>query len=338
MCGVFGIHGHDEAANIAYLGLHALQHRGQESAGLVAALRARSTARRHGPGLGRLRSGRLGPAARAHRRSATSATRRPAARCRSNAQPLTCSSTPAGRSPSPTTATSSTHERLRERLEAQGAIFQTSSDTEVIVHLHGAQPARPTSSSSACCDALGAGAGRVLARGRSPTTKLIGRPRPARLPPAGARPLRQARVLRRRVRDLRLRSDRGRVRPRHRARRDPRHRARAACAASSCAASTRRASACSSTSTSPAPTACSTASRVYEARIAMGEQRWRARSPGRGRRRRARCPTAASSRRSGSRKASGHPVRDGPHPQPLRRPHLHRAAGLDPPLRRRASS
>src|SRR4029078_4399565 len=37
MCGVFGIHGHDEAANIAYLGMHALQHRGQESAGLVAA-------------------------------------------------------------------------------------------------------------------------------------------------------------------------------------------------------------------------------------------------------------------------------------------------------------
>src|SRR5580698_1505479 len=37
MCGVFGISGHDEAANIAYLGMHALQHRGQESAGLVAA-------------------------------------------------------------------------------------------------------------------------------------------------------------------------------------------------------------------------------------------------------------------------------------------------------------
>jgi len=36
MCGVFGIHHHDEAANIAYLGMHALQHRGQESAGLVA--------------------------------------------------------------------------------------------------------------------------------------------------------------------------------------------------------------------------------------------------------------------------------------------------------------
>ena len=36
-CGVVGIQGHPEAANIAYLGLYALQHRGQESAGIVAA-------------------------------------------------------------------------------------------------------------------------------------------------------------------------------------------------------------------------------------------------------------------------------------------------------------
>ena len=36
MCGVFGIYGHDEAAHLTYLGLHALQHRGQESAGIVA--------------------------------------------------------------------------------------------------------------------------------------------------------------------------------------------------------------------------------------------------------------------------------------------------------------
>ncbi len=34
-CGVFGIYGHPEAANLAYLGLYALQHRGQESAGIV---------------------------------------------------------------------------------------------------------------------------------------------------------------------------------------------------------------------------------------------------------------------------------------------------------------
>ena len=34
-CGVFGIFGHPEAANLSYLGLYALQHRGQESAGIV---------------------------------------------------------------------------------------------------------------------------------------------------------------------------------------------------------------------------------------------------------------------------------------------------------------
>jgi len=36
MCGVFGIFGHEEAANLTYLGLHAQQHRGQEAAGLTA--------------------------------------------------------------------------------------------------------------------------------------------------------------------------------------------------------------------------------------------------------------------------------------------------------------
>ena len=35
-CGVVGIYGHPDAANLAYLGLYALQHRGQESAGIVA--------------------------------------------------------------------------------------------------------------------------------------------------------------------------------------------------------------------------------------------------------------------------------------------------------------
>src|SRR5215217_6515785 len=35
-CGVFGIFGHHEAANMTYLGLYALQHRGQESAGIAA--------------------------------------------------------------------------------------------------------------------------------------------------------------------------------------------------------------------------------------------------------------------------------------------------------------
>ena len=35
MCGIFGIDGCDDAAHLTYLGLYALQHRGQESAGIV---------------------------------------------------------------------------------------------------------------------------------------------------------------------------------------------------------------------------------------------------------------------------------------------------------------
>jgi amidophosphoribosyltransferase len=34
-CGIFGIYGHTEAANLTYLGLYALQHRGQESVGIA---------------------------------------------------------------------------------------------------------------------------------------------------------------------------------------------------------------------------------------------------------------------------------------------------------------
>ena len=40
-CGVFAIFDHPEAANITYLGLYALQHRGQESAGIVTSQRQR---------------------------------------------------------------------------------------------------------------------------------------------------------------------------------------------------------------------------------------------------------------------------------------------------------
>ncbi|RLB59012.1 MAG: hypothetical protein DRG80_06685 [Deltaproteobacteria bacterium] len=45
-CGVFGIHGHDEAAHIVYLGLYALQHRGQESCGIVSSNGREHTAHR----------------------------------------------------------------------------------------------------------------------------------------------------------------------------------------------------------------------------------------------------------------------------------------------------
>ena len=36
-CGIFGVHGHHEAAKMCYFGLYALQHRGQESAGIAVA-------------------------------------------------------------------------------------------------------------------------------------------------------------------------------------------------------------------------------------------------------------------------------------------------------------
>ena len=39
-CGVFGVFGHEEASKLAYLGLYALQHRGQESAGIVSSMAA----------------------------------------------------------------------------------------------------------------------------------------------------------------------------------------------------------------------------------------------------------------------------------------------------------
>ncbi len=134
MCGVFGIHGHDEAANIAYLGMHALQHRGQESAGLVALDDGRM--RRHvGMGLvsdlfNRETLAKLpGKSAVGHVRYSTAGSSE-----LRNAQPFlfeySGGAISIGHNGNIVNAT-----ELRLELEAQGSIFQTSSDTEVIVHL-----------------------------------------------------------------------------------------------------------------------------------------------------------------------------------------------------------
>src|SRR5262245_44237065 len=134
MCGVFGIHGHDEAANIAYLGMHALQHRGQESAGLVAADGGRL--RRHvamalvSDAFDRDTLAKLpGSTAIGHVRYSTAGSSE-----LRNAQPFVFEY--AGG------AVAIAHNGnlvnavdLRAELEASGSIFQTSSDTEVIVHL-----------------------------------------------------------------------------------------------------------------------------------------------------------------------------------------------------------
>src|SRR4051794_1562554 len=134
MCGVFGIHGHDEAANIAYLGMHALQHRGQESAGLVAVDDGRL--RRHvamglvSEAFNRDVLAKLpGTVAVGHVRYSTAGSSD-----LRNAQPFVVEYA-AGQLAICHNGNLVNAQELRAELEASGSIFQTSSDTEVIVHL-----------------------------------------------------------------------------------------------------------------------------------------------------------------------------------------------------------
>jgi amidophosphoribosyltransferase len=134
MCGVFGIHGHDEAANIAYLGMHALQHRGQESAGLVAVDDGRL--RRHAAmglvsdAFNRDVLARLpGVTAIGHVRYSTAGSSEVR-----NAQPFLFEYA-GGQLAIAHNGNIVNANELRTELEASGSIFQTSSDTEVIVHL-----------------------------------------------------------------------------------------------------------------------------------------------------------------------------------------------------------
>jgi amidophosphoribosyltransferase len=134
MCGVFGIHGHDEAANIAYLGMHALQHRGQESAGLVASndgvLRQHVAMGLVSDSFDRDTLAKLpGESAIGHIRYSTAGT----SEIR-NAQPFLFEYAGGSLSIAHNGNLVNAGE-LRAELEANGSIFQTSSDTEVIVHL-----------------------------------------------------------------------------------------------------------------------------------------------------------------------------------------------------------
>jgi len=134
-CGLFGIFGHPEAAHLAYLGLYALQHRGQESAGIVASDGVQLRLEK-GMGLvndifvdGKL-DGLSGDRAMGHVRYSTAGDT-----VRVNAQPILieCHRGPIALGHNGNLVNASL---LRHELEAAGSIFQSTSDTEVILHLY----------------------------------------------------------------------------------------------------------------------------------------------------------------------------------------------------------
>ena len=133
-CGVFGIFGHREAANLAYLGLYALQHRGQESAGIAASdgelIRVTKAMGYVNEAFNEASLEKLpGSAAVGHVRYSTAGESRLA-----NAQPIVIDSVH-GQLALCHNGNLVNASDVRDSLVREGAIFQTSSDSEVIVHL-----------------------------------------------------------------------------------------------------------------------------------------------------------------------------------------------------------
>jgi amidophosphoribosyltransferase len=137
-CGVFGVYGHPNAAELTYYGLYALQHRGQESAGIVTSDGKQFRAHR-GMGLvpqvfdGEILHDLVGNLAVGHTRYSTTGSSH-----LGNAQPLTvnCARGPIAIAHNGNLTNAA---QLREELEAKGSIFQTTVDSEIILHLM-AQP------------------------------------------------------------------------------------------------------------------------------------------------------------------------------------------------------
>jgi amidophosphoribosyltransferase len=133
-CGLFGVFGSTEAANLTYLGLHALQHRGQESAGIVVAENGRLSMHRD-VGLVRdvFTEGILkrltGDRSIGHVRYSTAGGSH-----LKNAQPLAVDYE-LGSLAVAHNGNLTNYEEIRDRLEGCGSIFQSTSDSEVLVHL-----------------------------------------------------------------------------------------------------------------------------------------------------------------------------------------------------------
>src|SRR5689334_3323935 len=133
-CGVFGVYGHPEAANLVYLGLYALQHRGQESAGIVSSNGKVLIAHR-GMGLvadifnSKVIEQLEGTSAIGHNRYSTTGSTN-----LKNCQPLVVEYAKGGLALAHN-GNLVNFDELRERLEKNGSIFQSSSDSELIIHL-----------------------------------------------------------------------------------------------------------------------------------------------------------------------------------------------------------
>ena len=135
-CGVVGIIGDPEAANLIYLGLYALQHRGQEAAGIVTVnasgqFSAHKTFGLVGDGFTREVLDRLeGNAGIGHNRYSTQGGKR----MLQNIQPFSFKTALGGMSIAHN-GNLTNADLLRQSLEAEGSIFQSTSDTEVFMHL-----------------------------------------------------------------------------------------------------------------------------------------------------------------------------------------------------------
>ena len=132
-CGVFGIFGHPNAAELAYYGLYALQHRGQESAGIVTCHDGKFF-KHHGMGLvpqifsdAKILHGLVGNMAVAHTRYSTTGS----SHIR-NAQPLTVDCM-RGQIAVAHNGNLTNAAKLRDELESRGLVFQTTVDSEIII-------------------------------------------------------------------------------------------------------------------------------------------------------------------------------------------------------------
>jgi amidophosphoribosyltransferase len=140
-CGVFGVFGHEEASKLTYLGLYALQHRGQESAGIVSSDGTELHLHRAMGDVEEIFTPSVlaelpGDLAIGHTRYSTAGDK-----ALLNAQPIMIDCNKGkvalGHNGNLTNAA-----EWRRKLEHRGSIFQTNSDTEVIVHLLARSQAR----------------------------------------------------------------------------------------------------------------------------------------------------------------------------------------------------